>query len=184
MPSAKNISGNIIIPLILILLMSMGAFAIVQYFAKAQTDVSASIDAKFQGLQVSPSTVMERSLEKWEKYENTTYHYRIKFPKQWVSSNTDPIKGDLSTYERFLGSKINLKVSVRDKFEIQKDKNPALFSENRFYINFDQDDVKSATTEHDKLFYTITLTQNNYFSDNTDFTGTLFHILQNFKFTK
>ena len=184
MVSAKNVSGNIFIPLLILLLISAGVFSLSQYFAKTQTDVSAAIDIRYQDLQVTLATVMERSLDKWESYENTSYHYNIKFPKQWVSSNTDPVRGDLSTYERFLGSKINLKVSVRDKFDVPQDKNPALFGENRFYVDFDSDSVKSATTEHNKLFYTITLTQNNYFSDNTDFTGTLFHVLQNFKFTK
>lgn len=184
MVSAKNISGNILIPLLIILLLSAGVFSLSQYFAKAQTDVSAAIDSRFQGMHVSPANVMERSLEKWESYENKGYNYQIKFPKQWVSSNTDPIKGDLSTYERFLGSKINLKVSIRNKFEIPQNTNLAKFGENRFYVDLNHDDIKSATTEHNKLFYTVTLTQNNYFSENIDFTGTFFHILQSLKFTK
>lgn len=181
---AKNISGNIVIPLLLILVLSAGVFSLAQFFSKAQTDVSASIDIRYQGLQVTPSTIMERSPDKWESYENKDYHYQIKFPKQWLSLNTDPIQGELSTYERFLGNKIRLKVSVKDKFDTNTNLRTAKFGDNNFYIDNNQVFFNSATTEHNKLFYTIELKENSYFSDDIDFTGTFFHILQNFKFTK
>lgn len=184
MPPAKKNSGNIFIPLLILLLMSAGVLLLAQFFAKAQTDVSASIDIRFQGLEVTPSTFMESSQDKWQSYENTNYHYNIKFPEQWVSSNTDPIIGDLSTYERFLGNKINLRVSVRNKFDTNANLRTAKFGDNSFYIDNNKVFFNSATTEHNKLFYTIELKENNYFSSNIEFTGTFFHILQGFKFTK
>lgn len=176
---SKNKKGSILIPLIIILFVALSILALSKFLATSQADVETAVGSRYQ---TSLSSKMDIPAD-WEKIENKKYKYTLSHPKQWVGALTESNKGDVVHYvERHLSNKVNLRLSIYNEYEIPQTIKPAKFDNNTFYLIKDEDNLKVAATKKDGLYYVIEFKQNTYFTDSTQFKGTLFHILKKFQF--
>lgn len=170
--------GNILIPLIIILAISLIVLVLSKYFGESQANIETAIDSRYQ---TSLSSKMD-PVVKWVKYTNPDYKYSMNYPKQWVGNLTTENKnGTQHTYERFLSNKINLKVTILRNYQIPEKAKPAKFDENEFYFTADEEELKTAVATYNNRYYQIDLKQSAYFNSSEEFRGTFFQILKKFQ---
>lgn len=179
MSSINYKRGNITIILVVFLCFSFGVLALAKFIDISQASVTTAVDSRFQNPTIALSVSMDPP-SKWEKYENTPYNYSIKYPKQWPASKSQTQNGDLNTYSRFLSNRVKLKVSVSGKYDKPQDAQQTTIGKNTYFFSKNQENLRSATTEHNKKFYTVELSQDNYFADTKEFNAVFLNILKNF----
>lgn len=175
-------TGAIIIPLIIIMLLSFGVLSFAKFITASQSDVTTAIDSRYDAYSTSLSSKLD-PVDKWVNYTDTALKYKLYYPKQWVGNRSfgnDP--NYLQTYERFLSTKINLKLTVSKTFDIPKDAKHAKFGNNTFDFYIDDINKKSAVASINKLYYDVTLRQDNYFATPLEFRGFFFQLLKKIEF--
>lgn len=175
-------TGTIIIPLIIIMLLSFGVLSLAKFIATSQADVATAIDSRYDNYSVSLSSKLDPA-DKWANYTDTALKYKLYYPKQWVGNRSfenDP--NYLQTYERFLSTKINLKLRVSKTFDIPKDAKHAKFGNNTFDFYTDDENTKSAVASVNNLYYDVKLSQDNYFATPLEFRGFFFQLLKKIEF--
>ena len=175
----KNRTGNILVPLVVILALSVGVFILSKYLSTSQANVETAIESRYQ---TALSSKMDPQ-DQWQKAENKKYKFSFMYPKQWVGATSVENKnGTLYEQARFLSKKVNLKVSIYKNYDIPQTIKPAKFGPNTFYLIQDEDSQKVAVAKENNLYYVIEFTQNAYFADELQYKGTLFNLLKNFEF--
>lgn len=175
--------GTVIIPLIIILLLSFGTLALVKFLTVSQADVETAIDSRYDNYSLSLSSKLDPA-DNWVFYLDTTHKYKLYYPKQWVGNRSSEKGTDfLQTYERFLSTKVNLKVTITKAFNIPADSKRIMFGNNEFNFYKDEEDAKSAVANVNNLFYNIELKQNNYFATPLEFRAFFFQVLKKFEFS-
>lgn len=176
---SKNQAGNILIPLVVLLTLSIGVLLLSKFLSTSQANVETAIESRYQS---SLSSKMDPQ-DKWGKAENKKYKFSFKYPKQWVGATSLENKnGSLFEQERFLSKKVNLKISVYKNFDIAQTIKPSKFGPNTFYLTKDEDSQKTAVAKQNNFYYVVEFTQNAYFAGELEFKGTLFNLLKNFEF--
>jgi hypothetical protein len=179
----KNLKkGAIIIPLIILMLLSFGVLSLAKFISSSQSNVEAAIDSRFDDSSISLSSKIDKA-DNWIAYSDSAYKYKLYYPKQWVGNRSFENGTDfLQTYERFLSTKINLKITVAKSFDITPDAQYTKFGNNTFDLYNDDENLKSAVAKVNNLYYNLDLKQDAYFASPLEFKSFFFQVLKKFEF--
>ena len=175
--------GAIFLPLLLAL--SASGFILVKVLAKNQEEVVAATTDRLNTASFRYTLSQHMGEPKtWYTYKNSTYKYQIKHPQDWErEENISTGTNILSSYRTFLGTKVELNITVKSYYPIEGNIPIIKVADNKFYILKDDQQLKLALIQKDKHYYLIQLTQDSYFSDQTEFKGVFFQLLKLFQFT-
>lgn len=180
-PSLKL--GAIFLPLLLAL--SASGFILVKVIANDQQEVVAANQDRLNtaSFRFTLSQYMGEP-KSWFTYKNGTYKYQIKHPETWErEENLTTGTNILASYRTFLGTKIELNVTVKNYYPQDANAPIIKIGDNKFSILKDDKQLKLALIQKDKRYYLIQLTENSFFGDGTEFKGAFFQILKTFDFT-
>lgn len=164
------------------MLLSFGVLSLAKFITASQADVGTAIDSRYEAYTTSLSSKLD-PVEKWVNYSNSALKYKLYYPKQWVGTRQfENGDGFLQKNERFLSTKINLKITVTKTFDIPQNAKHAKFGNNTFDFYQDEDNIKSAVAKVNNLYYNIELKQDNYFATPLEFRGFFFQLLKKFEF--
>lgn len=179
----KNRQGNVLIPLLIVLALSVGVFMLAKSFANSQQEVETAINGRYEGYSSFPLSATMDPPDKWTTFEDKTYGFKLSYPQQWVGVNDSPENGKLpATFSRFLSNRIKLSVTVQKGAENLAVGKNAKFDKNDFYYFQDDDLQKGAYTIHNNLYYVVKFEQTNYFGTPLEFKSIFFQILKKFAF--
>ncbi len=180
--TSKLKKGTIIIPLIIILMFSFGILYLARFITNSQAEVASAIDSRYD-YSTSLSSKLD-PINNWVNYSNPSLKYKVYYPKQWVGNKMFENGTDyLQTYERFLSTKINLKITVTKTFDVPTNSQRAKFGNNIFNFYVDEDDTKAAVTQMNNIYYNVELKQDSYFASPLEFKSFFFQVLKKFEFT-
>ncbi|KKR85868.1 MAG: hypothetical protein UU34_C0029G0007 [Candidatus Curtissbacteria bacterium GW2011_GWA1_41_11] len=170
-------AGTLFLPLLMFL--SLSGLFLVFSLSKRQEGVIVSID-KSSADSLSLSKHMGDP-QSWTTYTDTTYNYQIKYPPVWKEDGSDKNKKDaLTRLKASLSSKVQLTVLVRKAGNIPQSAKTIKLGDKNYFLIEDRDDVISAITRQNDLYYQIGLSQRNYFENPLEFKVTFFRILKSF----
>lgn len=164
------------------MLLSFGVLSLAKFITASQADVTTAIDSRYDAYSTSLSSKLDPA-DKWANYTDTALKFKLYYPKQWVGNRSfENGPNYLQTYERFLSTKINLKLTISKTFDIPKDAKHTKFGNNTFDFYTDDENTKSAVANVNNLYYDVELKQDNYFSTPLEFKGFFFQLLKKIEF--
>ncbi len=176
------------IPIIAVFVIVVGGFFLIRLLWKYTPVINAQISDKY----LLPGETTSSSISdtgKWLTHTNSKYNYTIKYPQILSGKYNYETNNDLIlSRERFISNKIDITLTVYNKFDTKDLKDVDKVGTNEFFYYKNDLDAKGVVVKHNNLFYAIEFTQINYFtetpyfSSSTQFKEIFDLILKNFQF--